>query len=123
MPLPALVTKILGSRFTRELKHLRPIIAAIHRHEEALKALPEEEVRGQTARFRERIAERVGALRADVEALKKAKHDCADPDERDDIDRRLAGREQELARATAEILDELLPEAFVRGFLDQDDTK
>jgi preprotein translocase subunit SecA len=112
MPLPALVTKILGSRFTRELKHLRPIIGAIHRHEEALKELPDDELRGQTARFRARIAERVGALRDDVEALKKAKHDCADPDERDDIDHRLAGREQELSRATAEILDELLPEAF-----------
>ncbi|MGA2384070.1 MAG: preprotein translocase subunit SecA [Gemmatimonadales bacterium] len=112
MPLPALVTKILGSRFTRELKHLRPIIDAIHRHEEELKGLPEAELRQQTAHFRERIAGRVGALRDEVEGLKKAKHDCADPDERDDIDRRLLGREEELTRATAEILEELLPEAF-----------
>ena len=112
MPLPALVTKILGSRFTRELKHLRPIIDAIHRHEEELKGLTEEQLRHQTVRFRERIAERVGALRDEVEALKKAKHDCADPDERDDIDRRLLGRERELVGATAEVLKELLPEAF-----------
>ena len=53
--------------------------------------------RADRARSAARIAERVGALRDDVEALKKAKHDCADPDERDDIDRRLAGREQELS--------------------------
>ena len=112
MPLPTLVTKILGTRFTRELKHLRPIVDAIHRHEEALQTMPEDGLRAQTARFRERIAERVGAIRDDVEALKKAKHDCADPDERDDIDRRLLGRERELAEATAEILEELLPEAF-----------
>jgi len=112
MPLPTLVTKILGSRFARELKHLRPIIDAIHRHEETLKGMSEEQLRGQTARFRERIAERVGALRKDVEALKQAKHDCADPDERDDIDRRLLGRERELGAETAQILEELLPEAF-----------
>jgi preprotein translocase subunit SecA len=110
--LPAIVTKVLGSRFTRELKHLRPIIDAIHKHEEALKALPEDALRAQTTRFRERIAERLGELRTEVESLKKAKHDCADPDERDAIDRRLLDRERELARETAKILEELLPEAF-----------
>jgi preprotein translocase subunit SecA len=112
MPLPVLITKVLGTRFTRELKHLRPIVDEIHRHEAALRELPDAEIRGRTARFRERIAERTGALKHDVEALKKAKHDCADPDERDAIDRRLLGRERELAAATAEILEELLAEAF-----------
>jgi preprotein translocase subunit SecA len=112
MPLPTLVTKILGTRFSRELKHLRPIVDAVHRHEETLRPLSDDEVRRQTVRFRERIAERIGAIREDVESLKRAKHDCADPDERDDIDRRLVSREKELGQATAAILDELLPEVF-----------
>ena len=112
MPLPPLVTKILGTRFTRELKHIRPLIDAVHRHEATLRDAPEERLRGQTARFRERIAEVTGELRAEVERLKQAKHDCADPDERDGIDRRLLGQEKELAEATADVLDELLPEAF-----------
>jgi preprotein translocase subunit SecA len=112
MPLPTVVTKILGTRFTRELKHIRPLVDAVHHHEETLRAMPEAELRGQTARFRERIAERTGTLRGEVDRLKQQKHDCADPDERDRIDRRLLEREHELAEATADVLDELLPEAF-----------
>ncbi len=112
MPLPAIVTKVLGTRFTRELKHLRPIVDEIHRHEARLKDESSEEIQAQTRRFRDRIAEQTGALRAEVEKLKKAKHDCADPDERDALDRRLLDHEKDLAEATAETLDDLLPEAF-----------
>ena len=112
MPLPPLVAKILGSRFSRELKKLRPIVDEVHRHERALAQLPDAEVQAQTARFRERIRERAGAVEDEVARLKAAKHACADPDERDALDRELAEREKDLARTTAEILDELLPEAF-----------
>jgi len=112
MPLPTIVTKILGTRFSRELKHLRPLVEAIHGHEAALKGRDDAAIRGQTASFRARIVERTGALRAEVERLKQAKHDCADPDERDTLDRELLDREEELAGATATALDELLPEAF-----------
>ncbi len=112
MPLPTLVTKILGTRFTRELKHIRPLVDAIHEHEASLKDQSDEWLRGQTARFRQRIGDVTGELRADVERLKREKHDCADPDERDGIDRELMEREHALADATADVLDELLPEAF-----------
>jgi len=112
MQLQQLITKVVGSRFSRELKRLQPIVDAIHRHEEALRQLPDAEIQGQTARFRARIQERVGEVRAEVERLKGAKHACADPERRDDLDRELLERERELARATAAVLDDLLPEAF-----------
>ena len=112
MPLPTLVTKILGTRFTRELKHIRPLVDAVHEHEAALKDRSDDWLKGQTARFRERLAAVTGELKAEVQRLKQEKHDCADPDQRDAIDRRLADREGELAEATADVLDELLPEAF-----------
>ena len=112
MPVPALISKVLGTRFSRELKHLRPLVERIHRHEEELKGRPDEEIRAQTAAFRERIAARVGALRDEVARLKQAKHECAEPDERDRLDRELLEQEKALAAATAEVLEELLPEAF-----------
>ena len=112
MQIQQLVTKVIGSRFSRELKRLQPLVDAVHRHEEALAGLSDQEIQAQTALFRARIQERVGALRAEVERLKQAKHACADPDKRDDIDRELLGRENELAKETAAVLDELLPEAF-----------
>jgi preprotein translocase subunit SecA len=112
MQIRQLVTKVFGTRFSRELKRLQPVVDAVHRHEEALRGLSDAEVQAQTGRFRARIDERVGGLRAEVERLKTAKHACADPEERDDLDRELLERERELIRATAEALDVLLPEAF-----------
>ncbi|MBI4542159.1 MAG: preprotein translocase subunit SecA [Gemmatimonadetes bacterium] len=112
MAIPQLVSKVFGTRFARELRRLRPIVDAIHRHEATLGAWPDAEIQRQTERFRARLGERVGAVQADVERLRAAKHGCADPDERDALDRDLLARERELARATAEMLDELLPEAF-----------
>jgi preprotein translocase subunit SecA len=112
MQIQQLVTKVFGSRFSRELKKLRPIVDEILRHEEALRALPDEGIQRQTERFRARITERTGAIHAEVERLRAAKHACADPDERDRLDQDLLGQERALRKATAEMLDELLPEAF-----------
>ena len=112
MPIQQLVSKVVGTRFSRELRRLQPVVDAIHRHEEALRGLPDADIQAQTGRFRERIQERVGDLRTEVERLKAAKHACADPEERDGLDRQLLAQERDLAAATAEVLDALLPEAF-----------
>jgi preprotein translocase subunit SecA len=112
MAIQQLVSKVIGTRFSRELRRLQPVVDAIHRHEETLRELSDAEIQAQTVRFRERIQERVGSLRAEVERLKAAKHACADPEERDGLDRQLLEQEGELTAATAKVLDELLPEAF-----------
>jgi len=41
-------SKIFGTQFQRELKRIRPIVDAIHRHEERLKGLSDVELQGQT---------------------------------------------------------------------------
>jgi preprotein translocase subunit SecA len=112
MPIQQLVTKVLGSRFQRELRKLRPIVDAIHAAEASLAGLPDAEVRAQTVRFRARIQERIGGLRAEVAGLRARKHACADPEERDRIDRELLAAERQLQQETAAVLDDLLPEAF-----------
>jgi preprotein translocase subunit SecA len=104
--------RILGTRFQRELKRLRPIVEAIHRHEERLKALPDAEVQAQTVKFRGVLAERAGPLDAEVRRLKQAKHACPDRDERRRLDEELQRAEQAYAKALRAALDELLPEAF-----------
>jgi len=110
--LKSLVTKVVGTRFQRELKRIQPLVDAIHRHEERLKGVPDADVQHQTERFRELIAERTGALAADVERLKQAKHDCPDAAERAALSDRLAHAEQKYARALQATLDDILPEAF-----------
>ncbi len=107
-----LFTKIFGTRFDRELKRIQPIVDAIHEHEARLKNLSDTELQAQTAKFREVIAQRTGAVHAEVERLKQAKHDCPDPTERADLSDKLRKVEQEFVSDLQATLDDLLPEAF-----------
>ena len=108
----SLFTKVFGTRFKRELKRIRPIVEAIHRHEESYKDYSEAQLQAQTAKFRQQIAEGTGALAAEVERLKRAKHDCPDPDERALLADQLGRAERDYARALRAALDALLPEAY-----------
>ena len=108
----SLMTAVLGTRHERERKRLQPVVDRIHAEEEKLKGLSEAELKDQTRKFRERLGERTGAIKAELEQVKAAKHACADPVERD----RLEGRYQELEvqykRELKAALDDLLPEAY-----------
>jgi len=105
-------TRIFGTRFDRELKRIQPTVDAILEHEVRLKDVPDSELQAQTPRFREAIAERTGALHAEVERLKQAKHDCPDPTERATLGDQLREAEQAFVTALQKTLDDLLPEAF-----------
>ncbi|HET8713369.1 MAG TPA: preprotein translocase subunit SecA [Gemmatimonadales bacterium] len=109
---PRWFTKIFGTRFDRELKRIQPIVDAIHEHEKRLKDYSESDLQAQTAKFRAAIAERTGELLAEVERLKKAKHDCPDPSERANLADQLRRAEHAYVDALQATLDDLLPEAF-----------
>ena len=116
--LKGLLTGVFGTRHERERKRVQPIVDAINQEYERLQTVSEEELRSQTERFRERIREATGALEQRVEELKEQKKTTADAAEREQIDLELGGAdgrggvEGELRDATAEVLDEILPEAF-----------
>src|SRR5256712_1731128 len=105
-------TRIFGTRFDREQKRIQPIVDAIHAHELRLKELGDAELQAQTGKFRETIAQRTGALQAEVERLKHAKHDCPDPTERANLGDQLRKVEQSFVSELQRTLDDLLPEAF-----------
>src|SRR5690348_10779726 len=107
-----LFSKVFGTRFQRELKRIRPVVDAIHRHEERLKALSDAELQGQTPKLRAVIAERTGALAADVGRLKREKHDCPDAEQRKELSDRLSVAEAAYVKALQAVLSDVLPEAF-----------
>src|SRR2546425_8438516 len=107
-----LVTKVFGTRFQRELRRSRRVVAAFPRHEARLQGLSDAELRAQTPKFRAVIAERTGALAAEVERLRQSKHDCADAEERLQLSDQLAKAEHALAKELQGALDGLLAEAF-----------
>jgi len=107
-----LLGQVFGSRQEREVKRLMPVVLQIHEHEKRLATLSEEELKGQTDRFRALIAEKSGALKAELEEVRRAKHDCEDPAERQKLEERAHTVEGEYKKALKAVLDELLPEAF-----------
>jgi preprotein translocase subunit SecA len=107
-----LMTAVFGTRFDRERRRIQPTVDAIHAEEDKLKDLSEDELKAQTARFRERLAERTGALKAELDQVREAKHGCADPDEREKLEQRFQELDTEYKKALAAGLDELLPEVF-----------
>src|SRR5262245_30493282 len=112
------LTKVFGSRHDREKRRVQPIIDEVNEHYDRLQSVAEEELRGQTAKFRGIIQERTQALETRIADLKERKRTAADASEREAIDNDLSGAdgrggvEAELRQVTAEVLDEILPEAF-----------
>src|SRR2546422_2277591 len=105
-------TKIFGTQFQRELKRIRPIVDAIHGHEARLKGLSDGELQGQTPKLRGLIAERTSTLAAEVERLKREKHECPDADQRVELSQKLSQAEAAYVKALQVALNDMLPEAF-----------
>ncbi|HEU5170429.1 MAG TPA: hypothetical protein VFU46_07820, partial [Gemmatimonadales bacterium] len=110
--LKKLVDAVIGTRHERDVRKLRPLLTRIHAEEERLKELPDAEIQAQTARFRERIAERAGGLRAELEEARAARRAAPDAAERDRLEERAQQLERDWKEALADALDDLLPEAF-----------
>jgi preprotein translocase subunit SecA len=106
------VTRLFGTRFDRERKKLWPVVEQIHRQEERLNSLSDDELKAQTPRFRAILAERTADIKGTLDEVREAKHSCADPAERDALEAKYHELEQQYKKRLAEVLEELLPEAF-----------
>jgi preprotein translocase subunit SecA len=107
-----LMTAVFGTRFDRDRRRIQPIVDAIHAQEERLKDLSEDELKAQTSRFRARLEESTGSVKAELDGVREAKHGCADPEERERLEQRFHELEAAYKKALAAALDEILPEAF-----------
>ncbi|MGH9646372.1 MAG: preprotein translocase subunit SecA, partial [Bryobacteraceae bacterium] len=96
--------KIFGTSNERELKRLQPRVAAINALEPEIQKLSDEQLRAKTDEFRARIQERMSSI---VEPAA----DPTLPEGEVDIDRQKQ-IEDERGRVRAEVLDEILEEAF-----------
>src|SRR5882762_9047705 len=116
--LTGLLSGVFGTRHDRERKRVQPIVDEINEHYARLQTISEEELRGQTEKFRARIREVTTDIETRIAELRDRKRVASDPAEREQIDNELSGVdgrggvEAELRTAIANVLDELLPEAF-----------
>ncbi|MGI9038741.1 MAG: preprotein translocase subunit SecA [Gemmatimonadota bacterium] len=110
--LKQIINSVVGSRFQREMKKLQPIVNEIKRHEEALAAVSEQELRGHTDVFRARIRERTSQFETLAADLREERRHSEEPAQREALTQQIAEAEDELRDAIAEVLGEILPEAF-----------
>jgi len=110
-----LISAVVGSRHERERKRIQPIVDSINEWDEKLQRVSEEELRGQTQKFRRLIAERTSTLEARIADLRERKRAAKEASERERLDLELSGAdgrggvEGELRDMIAETLDEILP--------------
>ena len=118
MALTGLLSGVFGTRHDRERKRIQPVVDEINEHYARLQTIPEEELRAQTEKFRARIAEATRDIEARIAELRERKRVAVEASEREEIDNELSGLdgrggvEADLRKAVADVLDELLPEAF-----------
>src|SRR3970282_2377653 len=110
--LKKLVTSIVGTRFERELKRIRPIVERIHEHERRLKDLPDAEIQAQTPKLKGLLQARGGDGAARLAQQREAKRRCADQGERERLEQEILDNERALKRETDAGLDAARPEAF-----------
>jgi preprotein translocase subunit SecA len=107
-----LVKSIFGSKSDREYKEMQPIVAEINAEYEKLKSLSNDELRGKTQEFRQRIAEHLSTIDAEIAGLKSQAETEEDLQQKDGHYKRIEELRKDRDKQIEEILKELLPEAF-----------
>src|SRR5262244_458998 len=106
-----LIKKIVGTKNDREVKRIRPYVLKINELEADYQRLSDAELRDKTEQFKKRVREATDPLRTTFEEVQKEAL-AADPEEREELKSRVEESDKELRKAEAQILEELIPEAF-----------
>ena len=105
------IKKIVGTKNDREIKRIRPYVDEINKLEPDFERLSDDELRAKTAQFKQRLAEATAALKSELEETQN-RASVADPDEREELKTHAEELDKELRQKEAEVLEQLLPEAF-----------
>jgi preprotein translocase subunit SecA len=110
--LKKVVNALFGTRHERELKRLWPLVDQINEEWERLQGVSEEELRAQTAKFRERIQQATADVSAELDELRAAKRSAESASDREGIAQQIGDAEARFKAAIEAVLDDILPEAF-----------
>ena len=110
-----LLTKVFGTKSSKDLKKIWPIVEEVNSFEEEMKTLSEDELKEKTESFRALIKERNEEISTQIVNIKE-KMDSSDEsitlEERREFSDQLAGLEDQWLDNLEDTLDEILPEAY-----------
>ena len=107
-----IIKRIAGSRHGREVRRLGPLVKKINEIHAGLASLSDEALSARTDAFRTTIARRTEDTLAEIESIRARKRVAADPHEREDLSVEIGKLEEKYRGESAEVLEEILPEAF-----------
>ncbi len=111
--LTKLVSRIFGDKQQRDIKKLRPIVAAINEEYARLRELSDQQLRERTAGFRQRIREHLQDIDAEIARVgEEARAEGTPPEKKERLYEQLETLKKKRDEKIEEILDQLLPAAF-----------
>ena len=106
-----LIKKIVGTKNDREIKRIRPYVDEVNGLEQDYQGLSDAELKARTDQFKARLAEATASLKQELEEA-RAESASAEPERREEIKTQCEELDKQVREKEAEILEELLPEAF-----------
>lgn len=107
-----LLQKVIGDPNEKEIRRIQPIVAEINALEPEMQRLSPEELRAETARFRQQMQNETAELRQELDALRAAWQQTDDPSDIDQIKRQIEAVDKELRAREEDSLNAILPRAF-----------
>ncbi len=108
------LSKIFPSKSEKDIKRILPIVEEINTNFEAFRTLTDEDLKGKTAEFRQRIRDVAAGYEAEIQTMKERLKTETELslEEREDIYAAIEEEQKNLDAAVREVLTEILPEAF-----------
>src|SRR5947209_6238309 len=100
--------KVFGSKKDKDIQELLPLVDEINEIYPSLASLSDEELRGKTQEFRDRLHEVIGDMELEMEEIHARLKEDVEHSERLQITERLQILEKERDEATKNFLDEIL---------------
>ncbi|MCO5248224.1 MAG: preprotein translocase subunit SecA [Chitinophagales bacterium] len=107
------IAKIFGSKSKRDIKEVMPLVEEINTLYESFQSLSHDELRNKTQEFKEKIAEALSEINAEIDDLKsKAEADDIDLEEKDQLYSKIDELTESRDEVIEDVLMEILPAAF-----------
>ncbi|HWB64346.1 MAG TPA: hypothetical protein VG603_12600, partial [Chitinophagales bacterium] len=107
-----LVTSVFGSKNEREYKQMQPVVVLVNEEYEKLKGLSNDELRHKTVEFRQRIAEHLKEVDAEISTLQENAETEEDLELKDQHYKKIDELRKDRDSQLEVVLKEILPEAF-----------
>jgi preprotein translocase subunit SecA len=107
-----LFKKVFGTKYDRDVKAYAPVVDQINTHFESYSSLSNDELRGKTIEFRQRIADHLQGIDQTIEDLQQQARDTVDLNEKEAVYNQVDDTRKQRDEELEDILRQLLPEAF-----------